>query len=175
MHARLNTRMVRVAAATLATGALMAAGVVAPADAKPGSGNANGHGKGHCRAFHALGTGQDNGDGTTDATIYRGSHDLGKTEGTLAAVGAPVEGVVSFTGNIVFTNLEETGTLNAPVVGAFDIVSGEFTATSSTVTGAGDYANVTGKLRIWGTQDLTDGSFTEHLHAKLCVPKKKQH
>ena len=43
------------------------------------------------------------------------------------------------------------------------------------VTGTDDYADVTGKLRIWGTQDLTDGTFSEHLLAKLCVPKKKQH
>ena len=39
----------------------------------------------------------------------------------------------------------------------------------------GVYANMTGNLRVWGTQDLTDGTFSEHLLAKLCVPKKKQH
>ena len=43
------------------------------------------------------------------------------------------------------------------------------------MTGTDAYADVTGKLRIWGTQDLTDGTFSEHLLAKLCVPKKKQH
>jgi hypothetical protein len=153
----------------------VAAGLVGPADAKPGNGHANGHGKGHCRGFHALGTGTDNGDGTTTATIYRGSHEFGTTEGTLTAGVPDADGVAAFAGTIVFTNTEATGTLTAPVVGAFSIVSGEFTATSSTVTGAGDFVDVTGKLRIRGTQDLTDNTFTEHLYAKLCVPKKKQH
>ena len=68
------------------------------------------------------------------------------------------------------------GTLTAAdVEGTLDLVSGEFGARSSTVTGTDDYADVTGKLRVWGTQDLTDGTFSEHLLAKLCVPKKKQH
>jgi len=168
MHARLHTRLARATAAALATGALMAAGLSAPAEA----GNANGHGKGHCRAFHAFGEGTDNGDGTTTATIYRGKREFGTTAGTLTP-GATVDGVMSFTGTIVLTN--DKGTLDAPVEGTFDTVSGEFAARSSTVTGTGDYAAVTGKLRIWGTQDLTAGTFSEHLHAKLCVPKKKQH
>jgi hypothetical protein len=168
MHARLR----RAAAATLATGALMAAGLSAPADAKPGNGNANGHGKGHCRAFHALGDGVTNTDGTTTATVYRGSREFGTTTGTFT-LGETLDGVTSFTGTIVFTN--DKGTLTAPVEGALDTVSGEFGARSSSLTGTDDYANVTGKLRVWGTQNLTDGTFSEHLLAKLCVPKKKQH
>jgi hypothetical protein len=168
MHARLPKQLARAAAAALATGALMAAGLVSPAEA----GNANGHGKGHCRAFHALGDGVTNTDGTTTATIYRGSHEFGTTTGTFA-LGATVDAVTSFTGTIVFTN--DKGTLTAPVEGTLDTVSGEFGARSASVTGSDGFANVTGKLRVWGTQNLVDGTFTEHLHAKLCVPKKKQH
>ncbi len=173
MHARLSTPA-RAAAAVLATGALMAAGLVAPAHSQPGNGNgnANGHSKGHCRAFHAFGTGIDNGDGTTSATVYRGKREFGTTVGTLVP-GAMDGDVQSFTGTIVFTN--DRGTLTAPVDGAFDTASGQFAARSTDVTGTDGYADVTGKLRIRGTQDLTAGTFTEHLHAKLCVPKKKQH
>jgi hypothetical protein len=169
MHARLRL-IGRATAATLATGALMAAGLTAAADAKPGQGNANGHSKGHCRAFHAFGDGTDNGDGTTTATIYRGSHEFGTTTGTFTPVGV-VDDVLSFTGTIVLTN--DHGTLSAPVEGTLDVVTGEFTSRSDSVTGTADYADVTGKLRIWGDQDLTAGTFTEMLHAKLCVPKKQ--
>ncbi len=171
MHARLR----RGVAAALATGALLAAGLSAPADAKPGNGNANGHGKGHCRAFQALGDGITNADGTTTANIHRGSHEFGTTTGTFV-LGTTVDDVTPFTGTIVFVNDAGTGTLTAdPVEGTLDMVTGKFRASSSSVTGTGDFANVTGKLRVWGTQNLTDGTFSEHLLAKLCVPKKKQH
>ena len=171
----MQTRLNRAIAATLAAGALVASGISGTADATPGNGNANGHGKGHCRALHAFGEGTDNGDGTTTATIYRarGKRELGTTDGTITPAGDPVEGVQSFTGTIVFTSA--AGTLNAPVEGTFDTTTGDFAASSSEVTGTDGYADVTGKLRIWGTQDLTDGTFSEHLLAKLCVPKKKQH
>ena len=62
-------RVRRHTAALIITSALFAAGVVAPADAKPGNGNANGHQKLHCRAFHASGEGVDDGSGTTTAVI----------------------------------------------------------------------------------------------------------
>jgi hypothetical protein len=171
MSARLSGRIARSAVATIASAALLTAGMSA-ADAKPGNGNANGHGKGHCRAFQALGDGVDNGDGTTSATIHRGKHVFGTTVGTITP-GVVVDGVLPFTGTIVFTN--DHGTLSAPVEGTFDVASGEFKARSSDVTGTDDYAEVWGKLRIWGQQDLADGTFTEHLLVKLCVPKKKQH
>jgi hypothetical protein len=73
----------------------------------------------------------------------------------------------------VFTN--NYGTLVAPVEGTLDTASGEFESVSETVTGTGDYAEVTGKLRFWGVEDLTALTFTEMVHGKLCVPKKKQH
>ncbi len=75
-------RVRRHTAALIITSALFAAGVVAPADAKPGNGNANGHQKLHCRAFHASGVGVDAGNGTTTAIIYRGNREIGTTFGT---------------------------------------------------------------------------------------------
>ena len=168
MHARLR----RVVAAAVATGALVAAGPLAPADAKPGNGHANGHAKGHCRAFHASGTGTDQGNGISEGTIYRGHREFATSDGKFTS-GATVDGVMSFSGTIVFTNVH--GTLSAPVEGTFDTITGEFASSSDSVTGTGDYANVTGKLRIWGDQSLSDGAFTEKLRARLCVPKKKQH
>jgi hypothetical protein len=174
MHARLR----RGAAAAVATGALVAGSLLAPADAKPGNGQANGHGKGHCRAFHAFGVGTDNGDvdgdgdGDSTATIYRGKREFATSTGEFTP-GATVDGVLSFSGTIVFTN--DHGTLSAPVEGTFDTITGEFASHSDSVTGTDDYANVTGKLRIWGDQSLSDGAFTEKVRARLCVPKKKQH
>ena len=152
---------------------LFAAGVVAPADAKPGHGNGYGHDKGHCRAFHARGEGLDDGMGATTAVIYRGSREIGTTLGTFEVAGIDAEGVASFTGTIVFAN--DTGTLNAPVVGTLDTVSGEFLSTSDTVTGTDGYADVTGRLTFAGVEDLGHLTFTETVHGKLCVPKKKQH
>ena len=169
----MQTRLRRAIAATLAVGALTVASISAPAEAKPGNGNANGHSKGHCRAFQALGDGVTNPDGSTTATVYRGSREFGETHGTFV-LGTPVDNLTPFTGEIVFTS--DGGTLTAALVeGTLDTVSGKFRASSSTVTGTEDYANVTGKLRVWGVQNLTDGTFTQHLLAKLCVPKKKQH
>jgi hypothetical protein len=160
-------------AVLLITSGLFAAGVLAPADAKPGNGNANGHDKGHCRAFHARGEGVDDGTGTTTATIYRGNREIGTTVGTFTLTGLDADGVASFTGTIVFTN--DKGTLDAPVEGTVDTVSGEFVSVSDSVTGTGGYANVTGRLRFAGVEDLGGLTFTESVHGKLCVPKKKTH
>lgn len=175
----MQTRVSRAIAASLAAGALVAAGLSAPAVAQPGHahghGHANGHGKGHCRAFQALGDGVTNEDGTTTATIHRGNKEFGTTTGTFA-MGETTDGVTAFTGTIVFTSAGDVvGTLTAPVEGTLDTESGEFRARSESLVGTDDLAAVTGRLRVWGVQDLTDGTFTEHLLAKLCVPKKKSH
>jgi hypothetical protein len=171
MHVR------RHAAVLMLLPALFAAGVVAPADAQPqvgqGNGNAYGHGKGHCRAFHARGVGVDDGTGITSATIYRGQREIGTTLGTFTKGLVNGDGVASFTGTIVFTNAH--GTLDAPVEGLLDTLSGEFFSVADSVTGTGDYADVTGRLRFTGVEDLGGLTFTETVHGKLCVPKKKQH
>jgi hypothetical protein len=169
----MNTRLRRSAAAVIATVGLVTAGLVsAPADAKPGHGHAYGHSKGHCRAFRASGEGTDDGNGTTTATIFRGKREIGTTVGHFTP-GAMTGSVVAFTGTITFT--DDHGTLVAPVEGTLDIASGEFESSSDSVTGTADYAQVTGKMRFQGVEDLTTLMFTETVRGKLCVPKKKQH
>jgi len=165
-------RVRRHTAALLITSAVFAAGVVAPADAKPGNGNANGHQKLHCRAFHASGVGVDE-MGKTTADIFRGKRQIATSYGDFDVTGVDAAGLASFTGTIdlVF----EAGALEAPVVGTLDTVSGEFTSTSDTVTGTGDRADVTGWLTFSGVEDLDGLTFTETVHGKLCVPKNKQH
>jgi hypothetical protein len=170
-------RMRRHGAVLIIVAGLFAAGGVAPADAQsrvgPGHGHANGHDKGHCRAFHAHGVGVDDGLGTTKATIYRGQREVATSVGTFTVTGVDADGLATFAGGIVLTN--DHGTLNAPVTGTLDTTTGEFVSLSDTVTGTGDYATVTGWLRFAGTEDLTALTFTETVHGKLCVPTKKQH
>jgi hypothetical protein len=166
-------RVRRHTAALLITSALFAAGVVAPADAKPGNGNANGHHKLHCRGFHASGVGVDDGMGTTTAVISRGNREIGTTVGTFEPPTLGADGLLAFAGTIVFTN--DAGTLVAPVVGTLDPATGEFVSTSDSVTGTAGYVDVTGRLTIAGVEDIGGLTFTETLQGKLCVPKKKQH
>ena len=166
----MQARLHRISAAALAAGVMMAAGLVSSADAVPGNGNANGHGKGHCRAFHATGVGTDNNDLTTSATLYHGQNAVGSTEGAFELV-ATVDGVLYFTGTILLTTPK--GTLDAAVEGTIDTVSGDFAAHSTEVVGAGAFKNATSKLRVWGTQDLAALTFTEVVHARICVPKKE--
>jgi hypothetical protein len=160
-------------AALIITSALFAAGVVAPADAKPGNGNANGHQKLHCRAFHASGVGVDDGMGATSAVISRGNKEIGRADGHFDLGVPDSDGMLPYAGSIVFSN--DKGTLVAPVVGTLDTASGEFVSTSDSVTGTEGYADVTGRLTFSGVQEIGGITFTETVHGKLCVPKKKQH
>jgi hypothetical protein len=168
------SRLRRSAAALLATAGLVAAGLTAaaPAGASHGHGHAWGHFKGHCRAVHATGVGTDDGAGTTTATLYRGKRAIGTTVGTLT-MGVVTDGVAAFTGTIVFT--DAAGTLDAPIEGTLDTATGEFMATSDSVTGTGGHQSVTGKLTFRGVEDLATQTFTEVVHGKLCVPKKQPH
>jgi hypothetical protein len=170
MLSRPLTRSGRIAAAALTAGVLMTVGLAAPADAANGKGY--GHAKPQCRGFHATGTGTDNGDGTTSATLYQGKREVGSSEGDLAPGVPGADGILPFTGTIVLTTWK--GTLEATVVGTFDTVTGEFAAKTNDVEGKGPLKNATGKLRIAGIQDLVSGTFTEVVHARVCVPKKKQ-
>jgi hypothetical protein len=157
-----------VALATLGT---FAAGVVAPAEASHG--NAYGHDKGHCRAYHARGEGIDDSLGTTTATIYRGQRAVFTSVGTFQVGSVDADGVATFSGTIVLTN--DLGTLNAPVDGTLDTHTGEFVSVSDSVTGTGSYTMVTGRLRFAGVEDLQGLTFAETVQGKLCVPKKHAH
>jgi hypothetical protein len=165
-------RLRHLAAVALATGLVAAALVSTPADGSSGRPHAWGHSKGQCRAVHATGIGTDDGAGTTTATIFRGRRAIGSTVGTFVA-GTPTNGVVPFTGSIVFT--DSHGTLVAPVVGTLDTTTGEFASSSDTVTGTGEYGAVTGRLTFRGVEDLAALTFAEVVHGKLCVPEHETH
>lgn len=169
-HPRRHALSGRIIAFALTTGVLLTAGLAAPAEA---AGKGYGHGKPQCRALHATGTGTDNGDGTTTATLYQGKREAGSSEGSLVPGVPGADGLLPFTGTIVLTTWK--GSLVAQVEGTFDTVTGEFAAKTSDIAGKGPLKNATGKLRIAGVQDLTTGTFTEVVHARVCVPKKKQH
>ena len=156
----------RHSAALLITAGLFAAGVVAPADAIPGGSAIE-----RCTGFHAKGEGVRDGTATT-ATLYRGKREFATAVGALAFGVVSPEGVASFTGTVVLTNAK--GTLNAPVEGTFDTLSGRFAALSTDVTGTGDYADTTGRLRFRGTEDPDGLTFSEHVYGKFCVPKVHQ-
>src|SRR4051794_36891605 len=126
---------------------LVAAVTAGTLSAAAGSASAADH---VCVPVFATGVGQDNGDFTTNATISS----LGFMVGTSAAAFEPTASPPdrqNFTGAIVFTTA--AGTLTAPVDGTF-FPSGEFTATSNSVSGTGLLRGVTGKLDIHGTEDL---------------------
>lgn len=132
------------------------------ADAKPPR-------PGRCLSLSATGTGQDLGGGRTTATIFVRGYPVGTTDAAFTISGVS-DGVATFDGEIVFTPAPAYGTLVAPVTGTFDLTSGAFTATSSSVTGTGGLSGVTGSVVIDGVQDLTTGVFTETLRARLCAP-----
>ena len=61
------------------------------------------------------------------------------------------------------------GTLTAQLTGAFDVTTGVFTATSTSVTGTRALRGVTGAITIRGTENFADGTFTETISGELCV------
>ena len=147
-----------VAATALATAAL-----AAPAEA-----GGRGHPKPYCVAVSADGVGQDQGGGNTTATLSVQGDPIGTTRaaftlGTISGTAAP------FTGPLVFTPNRVPGTLTAQLTGTFDVVSGVFTATSTSVTGTRALGGVTGAITIRGAENFADGTFTETLTGQLCV------
>jgi hypothetical protein len=153
----------RHSAALFMTAGLFAAGIVGPAYAHQGGGPVT-----RCTGLHAKGSGVDSG-GTTTATLYRGKREWATSVGTFTLTGE-TDGVATFTGTIVLTN--DHGTLNAPVEGTLDTSTGRFTSVSDEVTGTGGYAETTGRMRFRGVEDLAGLTFSEHVHGKLCVPKR---
>jgi hypothetical protein len=146
---------------------LMACAVALPA------GVAEAHASRHTRALcvpvRAHGVGQDLGNGATEATITSRGVVLGMTRATFSPTSETTTSL-SFDGPIVFTpQLSSVGTLTAQVTGGFDLVSGEFHASSTSITGTGLLGHVGGHISIAGTENLTTGSFTEKLSGTLCV------
>ena len=82
-----------------------------------------------------------------------------------------VEGTVaSFIGPLTFTS--DLGTIVAQTAGTLDTATGAFVSRSPDLTGTGVFLGVSGRITLRGTVDLTDGSFTERISGRLCLPKK---
>lgn len=119
-----------------------------------------------CHKINAKGVGQDLGGGTTEAQIIGGGLLHGTTEGNFTGTGFSGT-VFSFEGTVAFTT--NHATLTVTVAGTLDVTTGEFSA-SGTVTGAtGKLAGATGGLSFEGVEDLSDGSFVEHVTGEICV------
>jgi hypothetical protein len=119
-----------------------------------------------CVPVNATGVGQDLGGGMTTATIFSHGFRAGTTHASFTITG--VTGTTaSFIGPIVFTTL--LGTLTAQVASTLDVATGAFSATSSSVTGSGLLARVTGSLAFNGNENLATGSFAETITGRLCA------
>jgi hypothetical protein len=119
-----------------------------------------------CHNINAKGFGQDLGGGMTTAQIVGGGLVHGTTAATFVITGFSGS-VASFEGTIVFT--VNRATLTAELAGTFDVATGAFVATSSSIAGTGKLAGATGSLTLQGVEDLTDGSFTETVRGEICV------
>jgi hypothetical protein len=149
----ISLRAVLVLAALAIAGALPAAAQAAPAHHL-------------CVPVRATGVGQDLGGGRTQATISVHHVVVGTTNASFTITGQ--EGAVAnFNGPIVFSS--RLGTLTAHVTGQFDLGAGAFKATSTSITGSGLLAAVTGRVTVAGTEDFATGSFTETITGRLCV------
>ncbi len=124
------------------------------------------HGHARCLPIEATGVGQDLGGGRTTATISVHGVEVGTTAAAFTITGQDGT-VVSFDGPITFTGLG--GTLTAQVTGTLDAATGDFTSTSTSVTGTGTFRDVTGDVTLNGTEDLATGAFTETITGELCV------
>ena len=119
-----------------------------------------------CVPVHATGVGQDLGGGKTQATISSHGLVVGRTNASFA-INQVVGTTASFTGPIVFTSA--LGTLTAQVAGTFDVASGAFGATSTSITGTGLLRGVSGSVNLAGLEDLATFSFTETISGRLCL------
>jgi hypothetical protein len=119
-----------------------------------------------CHNINAKGVGQDHGGGQTTAQIIGGGLLQGTTQGSLVITGLSGT-VASFEGTIVFTM--NNATLTAQVSGTLDVATGEFNATTSSVSGTGKLAGATGSLSFNGVEDLSTGSFTENVTGEVCA------
>jgi hypothetical protein len=122
-----------------------------------------------CVPVHATGTGQETAPGQTTATIFVRGVEVGTTTASFTTTG--VDGsVASFIGPLVFTSA--AGTITAQVAGTLDTATGVFVSRSDDLTGTGAFSGVRGRLKLRGTVDLTDGTFTERISGRLCFPRR---
>jgi hypothetical protein len=119
-----------------------------------------------CVPVHATGVGQDLGRGRTQATISRHGLVVGHTMAAFT-MGQVVGTSAAFTGPIDFTN--GLGTLTAQVAGTFDVASGAFRATSTSLTGTGLLRGVSGSVTLEGLEDFATLRFTETITGRVCL------
>jgi len=144
--------------------AVLVALVPAPAQA----GDKGPHSHPNCQRVHASGVGQEIAPGQTVATIFVDGVEVGTTAASFTPTG--MEGTVaSFAGPLTFTS--DLGTIVAQTTGTLDTATGDFVARSRDLTGTGDYSGITGRIKIRGTEDFTDLSFTERISGRVCFPK----
>ena len=168
MSNRTVTRMLVMVAAVVA---LVAA--ASPATANTPSTSTSTAGPTICLPVRLTGTGDglpDDGSGSirTEARIFFASVPVATTEATFTPELPPAGGVLSFTGPIVFTPRAGTSTFTAQVQGTVDLDSGKFRAQSTSITGTGVLAGISGSLTFAGTQDLASGKFAESIRGSLC-------
>jgi hypothetical protein len=118
-----------------------------------------------CVPIRATGVGQDLGAGQTQATISSHGLVVGRTNASFT-INQVVGTTASFTGPIVFTS--PAGTLTAQVAGTFDVASGAFRATSTSLAGTGLLRGVTGSVTLAGLEDFATLRFTETITGRLC-------
>jgi hypothetical protein len=119
-----------------------------------------------CHNINAKGIGQDLGGGQTTAQIIGGGLLQGSTQASFAITGFSGT-VASFDGTIVFT--VNNATLTAKVAGTLDVATGEFQATTASISGTGKLTGATGSLSFTGVEDLSTGSFTEDVTGEICA------
>jgi hypothetical protein len=119
-----------------------------------------------CVPIHATGVGRDLGSGQTEATISSHGLVVGRTHASFT-INQVVGTTASFTGPIVFTSAP--GTLTAQVAGTFDVASGAFAVTSTSITGTGLLRGVSGSVNLAGLEDLATFGFTETISGRLCL------
>jgi hypothetical protein len=119
-----------------------------------------------CHNVNAKGVGQDLGGGQTTAQIIGGGLLHGTTQAAFVITGLSGT-VASFEGTIVFT--VNNATLTANVSGTLDLATGEFQATTSSISGTGKLAGATGSLSFNGVEDLSTGDFTEDVTGEICA------
>ena len=128
------------------------------------------HARAFCAPVRATGVGQDLGGGRTQATISGHGVVIGRTNasftlGPVAGTSAPFSGPITFASAL--------GTLTAQVVGTFDVASGAFQATSTSIAGTGFLRGVTGSVTLAGVEDFASLTFTETITGRLCVGRSR--
>lgn len=126
-----------------------------------------------CVPVRAVGVGQDNGVNdqgqlTTTGTVLVGGVEIATSQATFTP-GTQTGTVLPFTGPIVLTSELDASTLTADVTGSVDLSTGKFTVTSTSLTGTGVAAKISGHLRFTGHENLATGAFRENISGRLCT------